>query len=309
VRIQHISIKIIPDVTTNEALALRAGEVDLALDLASANVSAFESTSGVKVSAAPACLQTFFGMNVTRPPWNNVHVRRAVAYAVNRADVIAAVGHVFPNTTLIPSIQLRTLGSQSAVNTLLKSLPNYPFNLTKAKQELAQSPYPQGFTATLPAPQFGVLPNIAQVIAGDLAKVGINLELKSISSTAWLADIFGDHNDIGMEIIQSGCNSPDPSFYMSRYVGSKRALTGGLNFTQYTPSEMDDLVVKGLSTADRAKRLAVYGDILKRLATDVPYMPLFVSPASYALSSKFTWNGFHAFERQSGPWALDITQK
>ena len=306
VPIQHISIKLINDETAR-ALALRSGQIDLSFDVS--NAKAFEAASGANVQGVPGCFQTFFGMNVKKAPWNDVHVRRAVAYAINRADVVAAVGHVTANTTLIPTVQLRTIASKGQVDNLLKSLPSYSFNLTKAKAELAKSEYPQGFTQTLPSPQSGTLPVVTQVIAANLDKIGIKLQLKSISATQWLADIFGPRDAMGIEPISSGCNSPDPSFYMFRYVDSKNAKEGRLNVANYTPPKIDTLVAQGLGSTNPAKRFSAYGEILKSLATDVPYVPLFVSQAAYAMSSNFTWQNFHAFERVSGPWALDIKQK
>ncbi len=83
-------------------------------------------------------------------PWDDVHVRRAIAYALNGADIITANGgFATPVSTLISPQSLDTIAPQAQVNTLLKSVPLYPYNVAKAKAELAESAYPKGFKATL----------------------------------------------------------------------------------------------------------------------------------------------------------------
>src|SRR6185312_6213034 len=90
-------------------------------------------------------------MNVNMAPFNNVHVRRAVAYAIDRPAEVAASADpsiaVMSNSILTPG-ELGTLAPKAQVDALLNSLPNYPYNLAKAKAELARSPYPHGFTTT-----------------------------------------------------------------------------------------------------------------------------------------------------------------
>ena len=68
----------------------------------------------------------------------------------DRADIITATGgYARPIYTFIPPRQLRTIASPTQINSLLNSLPLYQYNVTKAKQEMAESAYPDGFTATM----------------------------------------------------------------------------------------------------------------------------------------------------------------
>ncbi len=56
----------------------------------------------------------------------------------------------------------------------------------------------------------------------------------------------------------------------------------------YNPAGMDDLITAGISTNDVAKRLSIYGEIMRMVATDVPYVPLFVPDENVAVSTNFT---------------------
>ncbi len=110
VPVQHISVKFFSDETT-EALAMRAGEIDIAFP---ADGEAFTSTSGVKAVPWPYPNNIgYFGMNTMQKPWSDIHVRRAVAYVLNRAAIITANGGPTSGTpvdTFIPPQALMTLG-------------------------------------------------------------------------------------------------------------------------------------------------------------------------------------------------------
>jgi peptide/nickel transport system substrate-binding protein len=147
VSVKHISVKFFSDDTTL-ALAMRAGEIDIAYPQSTTH---FQSTCGCKVTSAPGDTSADVVMNVTMAPWNNIHVRRAVAYAIDRpAEVAESADPSTPDTSnsILTPGELGTLARKAQVTALLNSLPAYPYNLAKAKAELAQSPYPHGFTTT-----------------------------------------------------------------------------------------------------------------------------------------------------------------
>jgi peptide/nickel transport system substrate-binding protein len=304
VPIQHITFKVF-STETSAALAMRAGQIDVFFPAAP---QAFASTSGVPVitssNAGAGISVGYFGMNTKLAPWDDVHVRRAVAYALNRADIIKVLGgYAMPVSTVIPPAQLRTIGSQMAVNTLLKSLPSYPFNLTMAKAEMAKSAYPNGFSATLDEPNYSNFPDICQVIAAELAKIGINLTITLMPTAKWSALVYGPKT-FGPMFTTIGGQSPDPGGIPGYLLGSKN-VASGLNFASYTPPVLDKLLAEGLATSNTAKRLDIYGQIVRSVATDVPYVPLYLTTSEVALSSKFTWPGFDevAFDNE---WALKI---
>jgi peptide/nickel transport system substrate-binding protein len=306
VPIKKITVKFFASETTT-ALALRAGEIDVASNVL--NPRAFASTSGGSIVSAPAFSEGYFGMNVNQPPWNNIHVRRAVAYALNRADVIAALGNNAESvSTFIPPSELQRLGSASQVAALVGSLPGYPYDLAKARQELAQSPYPHGFTATTQTITFASYTPVNEAIAGDLAKIGINLKLKTIGFTQYLAFASGPKAAIGGLYATFNVQNPDPNAFPSEMLGSANAAPGGYNWADYDPPASDTLIKSAEATQDDAGRLAIYGQLLKMLGTDLPYVPLYIQNYNVALSSQFTWPGHNVYT-QWGAWALNIKPK
>jgi peptide/nickel transport system substrate-binding protein len=289
VPIQRVSFTFYSN-ATSEALAMRAGEIDTAPDVSAAKT--FAATSGAPMLNTPSCNIAFFGMNVNTPPWNDVHVRRAVAYALNRQDIIAAHGgYAIPLYTLIPQSLLQTIASPTQINALLGSLPLYPYSLAKARQEMAESAYPHGVSSTILEYNNPTILNESQVIAAELQKVGIRVQVKPLSVNPWSAIESGPAGKRMTTESSGGCSNPDPSSYYD-FLGSQNTQVGSWNVADYTPSAVNSLMTAGVATSDPAKRLAVYSKLLLRLQTDVPYVALYTPDASIPLSRKFTEQGF-----------------
>ena len=305
VPIQHISLTFFAS-ETSEALAFRANEIDL--DPAIFNPSSFAATSGAKLLSTPGCNGGIFSMNTMNAPWNDVHVRRAVAYVLNRPAIIAANGgYASPVYTLISPQQLRTIASPSQVTSLLNSIPLYPYNVAKARQEMAESRYPHGFSTTLVEyTGLGEVINETQVVAAELRQIGINAQIKEDSLNAWYTVADGPAGKRPPFFTASGCITPDISGTVSTLLGSWNLKPGGTDTAAYAPPQVDALLNDGTATTDPARRFAVYSELLQRLADDVPYVPLYLADTGIALSSRFTYAGLSYFSLSDGDYALHI---
>jgi peptide/nickel transport system substrate-binding protein len=288
----------------SEELAFRAGQVDL--DPFIIGPSSFASASNARIVAEPSCLDAFFSMNAQVPPWNDVHVRRAVAYALDRTDIIDAnAGYAAPLYTMVPPQALQTVGSATQVNGLLGSLPLYPYNVAKAKTELAQSPYPHGFAGSLLEYDYGSQVNVSEVIAAELAKIGIRLQVKVVTQNTWTGIETGPARLRQASFIQGGCSSPDVSGY-DAYLGSANLAQGLYNYADYAPPAVDKLLATGLATTSVPQRFAIYSQLLQRLASDEPYVPLFLFDYCVAVSNGFTIPSFDQPNFQFDDYALQV---
>jgi peptide/nickel transport system substrate-binding protein len=301
VDIQHITVSFFTD-ETNEALAFRAGQLDVVPRVV--GQQAFASAANTTLIGSPSCRIGYLNLSTKAAPWNDVHVRRAVALAIGRSGIISATtgdGFGDPLYTLIPRVQLGLLGSPAQVKAALKSVPTNSTNLTKAKQELAKSAHPNGFSAEMIAPQFSNWPAGTQAIAGQLAAIGINAKVTVLPFSSWLAKTSGPVEDRPTFFGTSSCLNPDPSFYPSSLLGS-----GGLNWASYASPATDQLVLSGVVASDPAKRLAIYTKILKRVAADVPIVPIFAQRFTGAISSGFKWPKYNSVTYFAAPWAGGI---
>jgi peptide/nickel transport system substrate-binding protein len=285
VPIQHLSIKFFAD-ENSMALAFRAGAIDVAFPT---SPRSFSSTAATTLQTWPACSQLYISMNTKVAPWNDIHVRRAVAYAIDRPALIGANGgYASPIFTQIPPTQLRMGGSNAQVKALLKSLPQYPFDLAKAKAELAKSAYPNGFSVTLPEIPILNLDTIGQAIANQLSQINIKAKVDILPIGAWLNAISGPTAQRPTLLDFGTCVGISIAAY-DWMLGSKNAVVGQYNTAVYTPPDVDTLITDGETAAalSPAKAFPIFAKLLTRLQTDLPYISLLTPQSSIALASKF----------------------
>ncbi|SRR5579871_68883 len=135
----EIIFRDVPDAT--QALAmLKTGEAQFVYPIDPVDVKALAGQSGIQVVNRPSILTTTLSMNELHAPFNKRNVRLAMNYAVNKQALISTLylGYAHEMHSLAGS----QLAGYVPVGT-------YPFDLTKARQLLAESGYPNGFTATL----------------------------------------------------------------------------------------------------------------------------------------------------------------
>ena len=169
---------------------------------------------------------------------------------------------------------------------MFASVPSYRYNLAKAKEEMAKSPYPHGFTATSDTLEYGYYTPVCEAIAGELPKIGINLRIKELPSTNG-SPLPSDRRLTATSIsistqpfrTQAGCRL-DPR--------EQEHCQCQWNMADDDPAGLDGLIAAGIATNDVAKRLSIYGDIMREVAADLPYVPLFVPDENVAVSNSFT---------------------
>lgn len=282
----------------SEALAFRTGELDLAFPL---DVRSFEAAAGTEVTSVAGTRQGLFIMNTQVAPWSDVHVRRAVAYALNKEEIVNVTGdEATPDHTIIPPAQLLSIASQEEIDALMESLPAYEHDLEKAKEELAQSAYPDGFSAELQSANYGGFPATSQAIAGQLAEIGIDIEVKVLSEAAYAKTFSIPHSEVPIQYTYFNNNTPDPGGMPRLALSSEATAIGQNNFADYENAEVDALIEQADATTDAAEQFDAYAEILRIVGEDVPYVPLYAGRVSYAMSDAFEWPSF-------GPYSVDRT--
>jgi peptide/nickel transport system substrate-binding protein len=310
VPIQHISFKYFKD-STSLALAMRAGEIDLNPQLIN-GVKGFMAAAGSNVQLIGQGDRCGMGLLVLNPhygPWTNLHVRRAVAYALNREDIVAAQGapDTEPLYTMVTPDQWRELGTAAQTNPVVKTIPTYPFSLAKAKQELAQSPYPHGFSASVDTTSPYGVGDVMQAISGDLAKIGIKLKITIVSDATWLAKFEVPHSKEGMTFYSLGCYYPDAGQFPNLGL-SFNSVKGSYPWSvfRYLNPTIARLVATANTTTDNMKRIQLYGQILRLEAQDLAYLPLTTEAYFGAINKKYSFPDFGWFGGDYWPWALAI---
>jgi len=263
-KIKNVIVRIIPDATTR-VLEMRRGTVNFEVNsIPFENVAEFDKNSDFKVVKSSGSVYQYIAINMRDPILSKAAVRRAIHHAIDRERIVRDIqrGYAKPTDTMLAE------GHWARAD----NLPTYPYDPTKAKQLLAQAGYPNGFTFTFKTSQDAEANSRAQVIQQMLKQVGINMEIQSNEMSTFFADI-GKGNFQMYSLSRNGIADPD-FYYVIFY--SKNTPPDGQNRGYYNNPKVDQLILQGRSTFDRAKRKPVYVEIQKTVQEDLPYISLYM---------------------------------
>jgi peptide/nickel transport system substrate-binding protein len=290
-----------------EALAMRSGAIDGAAFYATPKL--FLGIPGVHELAAPGASLISVELQTTSPPFNDVHVRRAIAYAANTKGMIKALyppGYASEETTYAPRESFATLGSQSQVSEMLGTLPAYSFDLAAAKRELAKSAYPHGFTTTLQV--FAGLPTElgnAEILVSNLAKIGISVKIHQFMASEF-PDLFAGKFAMWQQQYTSPYPDPEAIFSLLLSPSQIDPPGSGLNGARFRNAEVTKLLAEQREALNPTTRLRLIGRLLKIAGSEAPYAVLLGPDEYVALSDKYVYPNFSVWTNLYGSFAMNV---
>ena len=164
--VRAITLKVIVNEATR-LLAMRQGEIDGSFRISQDVIDQWKRLSNTRIQLAPELRTAYLSLDTAIEPWNDIHVRRAIAYSIDKPGLVRAIlrGYGEPAPTLPPPEQWGDVLPQAQVKAFYRTLPKYSYNLAKAKAELQQSAFPDGFKATLPFPDSAQTDGKAALVA------------------------------------------------------------------------------------------------------------------------------------------------
>jgi peptide/nickel transport system substrate-binding protein len=192
-------------------------------------------------------------LNNKTPGLDDIRMRKALSYGVDIQEIIdtAFYGQGRPSgSPLIPGLSVY----------YEDSLANpYPADIEKAKALLAEAGYGEGgrkFSLEITvASNYTMHVDTAQVIVGQLAKIGVNARIKLIDWATWLSDVYRDRN-YQATIISLDANNVSPRSFLSRYRSD-----GGSNFINFKNADFDRAYDEVLLESDEARRIELYREL------------------------------------------------
>ncbi|MBH5316977.1 ABC transporter substrate-binding protein [Paenibacillus sp. GSMTC-2017] len=242
-KLDQVEFRIITDAEA-ALLALKAGEADIYPRIGTEKLEQLDPD--YQSVSAPQNLVQLLTFNIAREPFDDILVRQAINYAVDKDEIIEAVA--FGKGTKLGS-NLSPIFKQYYQEGLENT---YSFNVEKAKSLLAEAGFKDGFSTTLSVPsnyQFHV--DTAQVIAQQLDKVGIKVKIEPVEWAVWLERIYKgrdyDTTIIGLD------GKLNPHDILSKYLSDAKN-----NFFNYKNTEFDATLNSALTENDLAKRIELY---------------------------------------------------
>lgn len=268
-RLDRVIFRVLPETSTRLA-ALKAGEIHIATRIPPDLIPEIEADPALRVMAVRGTRSTFLEMNVTRPPFDDPCVRRAVAHAIN-VDLI--IEHVLGGlATPIPSLM-------SPDSPFYKDLPRIPYDPARARALLAEAGYPQGFALTLDCTD--PFKNVALVIAEMLREVGIDAKVQVWEWGVLLPRLLNREREAW--IADWGNATLDP---MDIMIPKLRTGERG-NYSGYSSCLYDGLMYFGEYIARTPEsRRAAYQLAQELIAHELPLVPLWVAMEIYGVSRR-----------------------
>ena len=266
--LDEVIITPITDDATRE-LSLQGGEVDWIFTIAPQNLEALQNDANVIVETAPRLSYDYFGLNLNREPFDDVRVRQAIAYAIDR-EVICA----FAFFNICEPVH----GPTASGTPWFFPYAPYDRDLDMARDLLAEAGYADGFTMQImPAIGFDETIRGAQIVQQQLAEVGITVEIDAVEFGEWLERQGAGDFDAFM-LSWLGLTDAEDYFFLQHRTGQ------AFNFTGYSNPEFDELVDRGREVSDFDERYAIYEAANQILVDDAPYIYM------YAKSEVKAWS-------------------
>jgi len=290
--LDRIVVRIIPDASARAA-AFETGEVLLGgfSPVPLNDVKRLEATGKFEIETrgyeyfAPMFLMEF---NLANTYLKDKRVRQAIAHAIDRDVVVKTIWFGFgkPAVSAVPSVLTQFHDP---------SVAKYPFDPKKAEQLLDEAGFKRGAGGKRFKLIHDFLPygndyqRTAEYVKQALGKVGIDVEIRSQDTAAFLKRVYTDNDfDLTINFLYA---MPDPTIGVQRIYWSKNIKKGVpfSNASGYSNPEMDKVIERAQVEHDRKKRRELLNRMQQIAADDLPVLDLF-EVRFFTLASKRVQN-------------------
>ncbi len=254
-----VELRIIPDDSVKRS-ALVSGDVDWSISVPPQSLGELEARDDVVVDRSAAPAYWYIGVNTEREPLDDVRVRQAISYALDRGQVTEAAtfGTGVPTQDPIPSVSAWAF-----------DYAPYEQDLDKARELLEAAGVGNGFEMQImPTTEYEESIRAAQVIQAQLAPLGIRATLDTREWADWL-DTQGQGNYDTFVCSWNVLLDPDDFFYAQHKTGEV------FNFTGYSNPTVDELLEEGRMAEDFDTRYEIYREVNQEIVDDAVYIYLY----------------------------------
>ncbi len=282
-----VDIAITPDAVTAQQM-LTSGEIDLATTLPMENVESVAQEIGGEVRTANSPFNFLAYFNTTRAPLDDVKVRQALSYAIPYEDLIEVGGYGYGTQSHGPV--------PKGIFPYSEDVPQYTYDLDKAKQLLEEAGHADGIDLTLTfASENAAEARFVPLIKDSFAQIGVNLTVRAeLFNQQWenakadpenAQDIFvvyywPTYSDAGVDNLVSLFGSSDAPFF---------------NLSYWKNDTYDALLAEAgqLTGSDRDAAQAKYEEAMELLYEEAPGAFLYDPEAVLVTPSDLTVGEFN----------------
>ncbi|MCL5025825.1 MAG: ABC transporter substrate-binding protein [Chloroflexi bacterium] len=268
---------------TVRTLEIRTGNIDVSDSVPLKDIPAVKADPNLEfVEYHWSAELHYIPFNTQKAPFDNVKLRQAAAYALDRDSLAKAIGMGagYPHAHFwAPGV----LGYD-------ETLPKYTYQPDKAKQLVKEAGFPDGVSAEGSFFTSGAIPRHAEAVKQMWEAVGIRLTLDVMERTAFVSKLQTGGHQVAFST--RSASVMDPHEYCFRLCSD-----GVFNFAGWKNAEFDKCMEEGLNTTDEKKRAETYKRCQKFVYDEVPYTETFYTPRNVVVNKKVKgWLPHRAFE-------------
>ena len=239
--------------------ALQAGEVDWTDSVPPQRVAQLRDDNSLQLALTPSNDYWYLALNTAREPWNDVRVRQAIAYGIDRDAIVQATsyGTAAANQLAIPE-----------GNPWYTAYDTYSYDIDKAESLLEEAGAAPQTLDMLVTSEYPETVTAAQIIADNLAPLGISVSIRTVDFATWL----DEQNTGNFDMLMMGWLGnidPDDFYYAQHHTD------GTSNAQKFSDPEVDRLLDAGRVETDRDARQDDYAQAATLIADEVSYIYLY----------------------------------
>lgn len=252
-------------------LQVESGAIDIGTFVPFNQIAKLKKAAGLEVQVAPYDRIDWLQFNTKKPQFTDVKVRQALNYAINKEAIIKSVlfGYGEVPTSFMPKMLMTDLTQKP-----------YTYDLAKAKQLMAASNQPNGFSATLTTVSGDVIGNqVAQIVQQMVLPLKIKLKIEQLEGDTQYSQIQTGEYEMAEGYMTSDTFDPDELVsYAALGNGGSHAV-----WTYYNNDEVNKLAAEALREFDVKKRAELYKKLQEIVFHDAPYVWLYWTPSVTAV--------------------------
>ncbi|WP_298376322.1 glutathione ABC transporter substrate-binding protein [Azospirillum sp.] len=266
-KVDSVTFRSVPENGSRIAM-LQTNEAQFVYPLPSEMVPMVEKNPALTVINAPSIIARYVAMNTMKKPFNDVRVRQALNYAIDKNAWAKIVyrGYAGP----LPSPLPPKLGFH------VPQAQQYDYDLAKAKALLAEAGYPNGFEAEMFSRNNTNFIRGMQFVQQQLSLVGVKLTVTPLESGVETARVWSvekpEDATVQMQYGGWSASTGDADWGLRPLLWGKGFPPKFFNVAYYKNETVDAAIEAGIATADTAKRAEAYRVAQEQIWKDAPWL-------------------------------------
>ncbi len=280
----------------SRVMMLMTGDADVIASVPPALVPNLQNNPDVKLVSMPSNRTMHLGYNHNKAPFNDVRVRQALTYAIDRRSII---DNVFNGMASYPANGYVT----PAINDFHPSLDLYPYNPEKAKELLAEAGYPDGFSCELLTSEGVYLMDrqVAEIIQAMLAEVGVKLNIQVRDWGAYQEQLISGNLDMYLTGLGNATNDASYAFAQFFAPGATQ------NFSRVDNVEINTIMANLPNSKNLEERRQALYRAQEILMENAHTLPLYYETLIQATRADI--EGFRLFPIADETWGMERVDK